>query len=106
MRSLAMVAAALAAAVAVVACLDLSPAGALPPSPDSGAELVARWCADCHQDQASGEGGPSFATIAASRSDADIRAVLSHPHARPMGGFALNTREIQDVTAYIRAQGH
>lgn len=84
--------------------LDLAPADALPPSADNGAEVVARWCADCHMNQRGDT--PSFQTISARRSAADIRSALSKPHARPMGGIRLNRREIDDVTAYIKGLVH
>lgn len=81
-----------------------SPARAVAPSAEAGAELAARWCAACHVVAPSGAGidaGPSFAAIARDRSPEDIRAFLAKPHARPMRGFTLTTREIEDVTAYI-----
>jgi len=93
-----------AAVMAVLLGLDLGPAEALPPSADNGAELAARWCADCHLEQR--PDAPSFKTIAAHRSAADIRAALAKPHARPMGGISLNRREIDDVTAYIKGLSH
>ena len=96
MRMMALV---VAATLTAVLGLDLSPAEALSPSPDNGAELAARWCADCHMDQ--GRASPSFHAISVRRSAADIRSALARPHARPMGGIALNRREIDDVTAYI-----
>lgn len=94
----------MAVATAVILGFDLSPAEALSPSPDNGAELAARWCADCHLEQ--GRAAPSFRAISARRSAADIRAALAKPHARPMGGISLNRREIDDVTAYIKALSH
>lgn len=84
--------------------MTASPARAVAPSPDAGAELAARWCAACHVVAPSGAGtdaAPSFAAIAQSRSTADIRSFLAKPHARPMRGFTLTTREIEDVAAYI-----
>ncbi|KAF0224344.1 MAG: hypothetical protein FD176_1280 [Rhodospirillaceae bacterium] len=84
--------------------LDLAPADALSPSADNGAEVVARWCADCHMSQRADT--PSFQTISARRSAADISTALAKPHARPMGGIRLNQREIDDVTAYIKGLGH
>ncbi|MBI2241661.1 MAG: c-type cytochrome [Magnetospirillum gryphiswaldense] len=92
-----------AVTMAVLLGFDLGPAEALPPSADNGAELAARWCADCHIEQRSD--APTFKTIASRRSVADIRAALSKPHARPMGGISLNRREIDDVTAYIKGLG-
>lgn len=84
--------------------LDLAPADALPPSADNGAEVVARWCADCHMGQR--DDTPSFQAISSRRSVADIRTALSKPHARPMGGIRLNRREIDDVAAYIKGLVH
>lgn len=100
MRSLAIV---MALVTAILVSVDLEPAGALPPSPDSGAELAARWCADCHMEP--DRAAPSFRAIA-KRPAADIRAALSRPHARPMGGISLNRREIDDVAAYIKGLDH
>lgn len=84
--------------------MGASPARAIAPSAEAGAELAARWCAACHVVAPSGAGtdaAPSFAAIAQRRSTDDIRAFLAKPHARPMRGFNLTTREIEDVTAYI-----
>ncbi|MGE5476902.1 MAG: c-type cytochrome [Bacteroidales bacterium] len=84
--------------------LAASPAGAVAPSADAGAELAARWCAACHVVAPSGAGNdaaPSFTAIANTRSPGEIRAFLAQPHAKPMRGFNLTTREIEDVTAYI-----
>lgn len=95
--------------IAVALLIDLSPAGALPPSADTGAELAARWCADCHMPAADAprhdEAAPTFHTIALNRSADQIRDSLAKPHAKPMGGIALNRREVEDVTAYIKALG-
>lgn len=88
----------------VVAWLTASPAGAVAPSAEAGAELAARWCAACHVVAPSGAGtdaAPSFAAIATHRSPGEIRAFLTQPHAKPMRGFSLTNREIDDVTAYI-----
>lgn len=88
----------------LVLWLTASPAGAVAPSADAGAELAARWCAACHVVAPSGAGtdaAPSFASIANQRSPDEIRSFLAKPHARPMRGFNLTTREIEDVTAYI-----
>lgn len=100
------------AAIAAVAAL-VPPAHALAPNAEAGAELAARWCADCHVVAPSGIGtdaAPPFSAIANKRSPDDIRSFLVKPHAQPMRGFALTTREIEDVTAYIetlqqRAEG-
>ncbi|MGE5478000.1 MAG: c-type cytochrome [Bacteroidales bacterium] len=84
--------------------LTASPAGAVAPSAEAGAELAARWCAGCHVVSPSGAGtdaAPSFAAIANRRSGGEIRAFLAQPHANPMRGFNLTSREIEDVAAYI-----
>lgn len=84
--------------------LTASPAGAVAPSAEAGAELAARWCAACHVVAPSGAGtdaAPAFAAIANHRSTGEIRTFLSQPHAKPMRGFNLTTREIEDVAAYI-----
>ncbi|MCR6630537.1 MAG: cytochrome c [Magnetospirillum sp.] len=86
--------------------LSASPAGAVAPSAEAGADLAARWCAACHVVAPSGAGtdaAPAFTTIANRRSPPEIRAFLAQPHARPMRGFSLTTREIDDVTAYIES---
>jgi mono/diheme cytochrome c family protein len=78
------------------------------PSPEVGSEIAARWCAACHVVSPSGAGtdaAPSFANIARHR-DADfLKGFLAQPHARPMRGFTLSKREIDDVTAYIATLG-
>ncbi len=82
-----------------------SPAGAGGASVEAGADLAARWCAGCHVVSTSGAGqeqGPSFADIAARRNGQELRDFLSHPHARPMRGFTLTQREVEDVSAYIQ----
>lgn len=101
------------ALLAVLGCLGVLgfvlwatsvPAGAVAPSTEAGAEVSARWCAACHVVAPSGAGtdaAPSFAGIANTRSADEIRAFLAKPHARPMRGFNLTTREIDDVAAYI-----
>jgi mono/diheme cytochrome c family protein len=75
-------------------------------SADAGGELAARWCAACHVVSPSGAGGnsgPSFGAIAQDRRGAEIRAVLTKPHAKPMKGFKLRRHEVDDVTAYIES---
>ena len=84
--------------------LSPAPARAVAPSVEAGAELAARWCAACHVVSQSGAGtdaAPSFTDIAKRRTNAEIRAFLAQPHAIPMRGFTLTTREIEDVAAYI-----
>ncbi len=95
------------AVLGVALWMGASPAGAVAPSAEAGGELAARWCAACHVVAPSGAGtdaAPSFAAIANQRSSDQIRNFLAEPHARPMRGFKLTRREIEDVTAYIATQ--
>lgn len=92
------------AAIGVAAWLTAAPARAVAPSAEAGADIAARWCAACHVVAPSGAGtdaAPSFASIAARRSAEDLKLFLAQPHARPMRGFNLTNREIDDVVAYI-----
>ena len=78
-------------------------AEALAPSAETGADIAARWCADCHVVSPSGAGvdhGPSFPSLSANRKPEQIMGSLS-AHAQPLKGFTLSAREVQDVTAYI-----
>lgn len=84
--------------------LGAGPAAAVGPSAEAGADLAARWCAACHVVAADGAGtdaAPSFVSIAHKRAPDELKAFLSKPHAKPMRGFTLSTREIEDVVAYI-----
>ena len=84
--------------------LGAGPARAVPPSSEAGADIAARWCAACHVVAPSGAGidaAPSFIAIAHSRSSDQLKAFLSQPHAKPMRGFELSARELDDVIAYI-----
>ena len=81
-----------------------SPAGAMAPSAEAGADIAARWCAACHVVSENGAGtdaAPSFVTIAHQRNAAELRAFLEHTHAKPMRGFTLSGHEIDDLIAYI-----
>lgn len=103
MRALWAVAAAVAAFGGAI-WLTTGAARAVAPSAETGAEIAARWCAACHVIAPSGAGtdaGPSFASIASRRTPDEIKLFLSKPHARPMRGFSLKTREIEDLVAYI-----
>ena len=78
-------------------------AEAIAPSPETGAEIASRYCADCHVVSPSGAGydhAPSFPSLSASRDSQQIINALS-VHAQPLRGFTLSPREMQDVTAYI-----
>lgn len=103
MRALVIVAGGLTA-LGLFFWLNARPAQALPPSAEAGGDVAARWCAACHVVAASGAGSdaaPSFMDIARRRDAAQLRAFLSQPHAKPMRGFTLSTREIEDMVAYI-----
>ncbi len=100
----------LVAVVAVMVCLGAAvwlsagPARAVPPSVEAGADLAARWCAGCHvvaNDGAGTDAAPSFVSIARKRSAAQLKDFLAKPHAKPMRGFTLSSREVRDVVAYI-----
>jgi len=78
-------------------------AEAVAPSPETGADIASRWCADCHVVSISGAGierAPSFPHLSTTRTSEEISASL-RTHAQPMRGFTLSAREMQDVTAYI-----
>ena len=94
---------------AISVWLIAGPAHAVAPSPETGAEIAARWCADCHVisqtgESQTGEGvskGPGFSEVADTHSHDQIVGALSSPHARPMKGFTLSAREVADLAAYI-----
>ena len=84
--------------------LCAGPARAVPPSSEAGAEIAARWCAGCHIVSPSGAGtdaAASFLVIAHDRDAEGLKTFLAKPHAKPMRGFELSGREIDDVIAYI-----
>ena len=88
---------------AVFLWLAAGRAEALAPSPETGAEIAARWCADCHVVAPSGAGAehaPGFPTLSTSRNPEQIQSAL-RTHAQPLRGFTLSAREVQDVSAYI-----
>lgn len=81
-----------------------TPAGAVVPSAEAGADIAARWCAACHVVSTSGAGtdaAPSFVSIAQKHSPEELKSFLTKPHAKPMRGFTLSNHEIEDVVAYI-----
>jgi mono/diheme cytochrome c family protein len=103
MRAL-VVSAAGMAALGVGLWLSAGPARAVAPSVEAGADLAARWCAGCHVVADNGAGtdaAPSFVSIAHKRNAEELKAFLAKPHAKPMRGFTLSSREIEDVVAYI-----
>jgi mono/diheme cytochrome c family protein len=78
-------------------------AEAVAPSPETGADIASRWCADCHVVSLSGAGNeraPSFPALSSSRTSEQISDALKI-HKQPVRGFTLSSREIQDVSAYI-----
>lgn len=84
--------------------ITASPAGAMAPSAEAGAEIAARWCAACHVISENGAGtdaAPSFVAIAHHRKANELRSFLEHTHAKPMRGFTLSGHEIDDLVAYI-----
>lgn len=88
---------------AIILWIAAGRAEALAPSPETGAEIASRWCADCHVVSTSGAGierAPSFPALSLSRNPDEITTALKS-HAQPMRGFTLSAREVQDVTAYI-----
>lgn len=79
-------------------------AEALAPSPETGAEIAARWCADCHVVSRTGAGldrAPGFVELSGTKTHEDILKALSGPHSQPVKGFKLSAREVADVAAYI-----
>lgn len=76
-------------------------------SPERGAELAKRWCANCHVVErspaaASADGLPSFPALAnAPGQSADhLRAAMIPQHSR-MPDFALGKQQQDDLAAYI-----
>jgi mono/diheme cytochrome c family protein len=93
-------------ALAVAAALSLCPT-AFAQSPERGAELARRWCANCHVVEgspaaASADGLPSFPALAnAPGQSADhLRATMNPQHSR-MPDFALSKRQQDDLVSYI-----
>jgi mono/diheme cytochrome c family protein len=84
--------------------MSANPAGAMAPSVEAGADIAARWCGACHVISANGAGtdsAPSFILIAHQRNAIELKSFLERSHAKPMRGFTLSTREIDDLVAYI-----
>jgi mono/diheme cytochrome c family protein len=76
-------------------------------SPERGAELAKRWCANCHVVEsspaaASADGLPTFRALAnVSGQSADhLRAAMNPQHSR-MPDFALGKQQQDDLAAYI-----
>ncbi|HYM30912.1 MAG TPA: cytochrome c, partial [Candidatus Cybelea sp.] len=72
---------------------------------ENGQRLAERTCASCHvlPDGANNsvpQGPPTFRTIAAERTDDQLRGFLSQPH-KPMPNLSLTRREIDDLIAYF-----
>lgn len=105
MRSVKLVAAALA--VICVAPVCLSP-GAARADASAGARMALQWCANCHVVNSRGsgpsapipQGPPAFSTIAGHMDSGQLRAFLSHPHGA-MPDLGLTRAEINDLIDYI-----
>jgi mono/diheme cytochrome c family protein len=84
--------------------------GAFAADAERGATIAARWCAACHM-AAPGQGRsdaapPDFAKIGR-QPDLDARklsAFLMTPHPR-MPDMSLSRQQIDDLVAFIKAQG-
>jgi cytochrome c len=75
------------------------------PSPERGREMVERWCVDCHligPERPGGDVGPSFQSVADSRSEEALRAWISDPHP-PMPKLDISANAVDDITAYIKS---
>lgn len=103
MRSVNLVAAALAALCLGPVCLA---PGAARADASAGARMALQWCANCHVVNGAGpsatvpQGPPAFRTIAVHRDPGQLRAFLSHPHGA-MPDLALTRAEINDLIDYI-----
>ena len=83
-----------------------------PGDPVAGRQLAQTWCSTCHvvtrgQQQATSNGAPSFAAIAAQKSFTPmaLSAFLQTPHHR-MPDLHLSRDEIDDISAYIFSLRH
>lgn len=90
----------------IIATLCLSQA-AFAQSPERGAQLAERWCANCHvvessPSAASADGLPTFPALANARGQsADrLRAAMNPQHSR-MPDFSLSKQQQDDLVAYI-----
>lgn len=77
-------------------------------SPERGAEIAARWCAECHvvasgQASASAD-APTFSAIAAgTEGEFDwLPAFLAEPHP-PMPAMSLTRQQLRDLAAYLES---
>jgi mono/diheme cytochrome c family protein len=93
-------------ALALVSAVFLSPT-AFAQSPERGAELAKRWCANCHVVERSpaaapANGLPTFPALANARGQtADhLRAIMNPQHSR-MPDFSLGKQQQDDLIAYI-----
>lgn len=75
-------------------------------SAERGAEIVSRWCTDCHSTGMTAEAGdigPSFDETVGRRSPDYIRGFLANPHVRgAMPPFDLSREHIEDIVAYMQ----
>lgn len=72
---------------------------------ERGRALAQRWCVSCHvvgPDQAGGDAGPSFVSVANREDQAviEIENWLADPHP-PMPDLGLAAPEYEDLAAYI-----
>lgn len=73
------------------------------PDPQRGREMVERWCVKCHLIGPAGPGGdvgPTFQSVAETRSEEALRAWISDPHP-PMPKIDISARAVDDIAAYI-----
>jgi mono/diheme cytochrome c family protein len=86
------------------------PAAGLAADAGNGGAIAARWCANCHAvtpgQRRSDTDPPAFAQIARNPAmdAAALGAFLMTPHPR-MPDMSLSRREIEDLVAFIKAQG-
>jgi mono/diheme cytochrome c family protein len=76
--------------------------------PEHGRTIATRWCAACHvvapeQTQAKAD-APPFASIAKSKTAANLRLFLADPSPR-MPNMSLSRDEIADLVVYIKTMG-
>ena len=94
--------------LAAIAIIITGGANAQPePSVENGKKLAAQWCGECHvtgAQMSASDIGPTFQTIAATRSPGYLRRFLADPHARiDMPPFDLSREDIEDLVAYIES---
>ena len=92
-------------AIAALTLFFAAPAAAQ--NVETGHDIAAKWCVNCHVIDAKGparrnDAVPSFLAIArmTSTTSLSLAAFLSTPHPR-MPNYTLSRQEIRDVSAYI-----